>query len=154
MFKLTIPLLLLLTYINANSNLNTKLSYNENINLVHSAEKYGIKYGNGKQNVYVFVDPLCRYSRKFISMISEKPKMLSKYKYNIYLYEIPRLHSKKTISAIYNSEKPLKTLLEVMLDDKNVSAVPSSKTQNTINIISEVAQKLHVTKRPSIIVEK
>lgn len=154
MFKLIISFLLLLTCINASSSENTKLSYNDSIKLVQSAQQHGIKYGTGKQNVYVFVDPLCRYSRKFISMISKKPKMLSKYKYNIYLYEIPRLHSKNTIAAVYNSKKPLKTLLEIMLDDKKVSALPTNQTENTINIVSEVAQKLHITKRPSIIVEK
>ncbi|MCW8837964.1 MAG: hypothetical protein OQJ77_00340 [Thiovulaceae bacterium] len=154
MYKLTIFLIVFFANISANSTIKAQLPYNESINLVSSIQTYGIKYGNGQQNVYVFVDPLCRYSRKFISMISKKPKMLSKYKYIIYLYEIPRLHSKNTIAAIYNSKEPVKVLLEVMLEDKKISIMPTTKTQTTVDAISKIAQKLHITKRPSIIVEK
>lgn len=154
MLKLTIFFILFLTGINANDSLETKLSYNESVNLVHSIQKYGINYGDGKQSVYVFVDPLCPYSRKFISMISKKPKMTSKYRYIIYFYEIPRLHSASTIAAIYNSKKPIEALLKVMLQDKKKSMIPTKKIKTSVNAIAKVAKKLHIHKRPFIIVEK
>lgn len=150
MFKSILFLIVFFSYINA----DTKLSYNETISLVQSIQTNGIQYGDGDKNVYVFVDPLCPYSRKFISMISSKPKMLSKYKYTIYLYEIPRLHSADTIASIYSSKEPINLLLEVMLKDKKTFAQPNEKTKTTINSIVSVAQKLHIKKRPSIIVEK
>jgi len=154
MFKLIMLLFVFFTYINANSSFKEELSYKESINLVRSIQDYGIKYGEGKQNVYVFVDPLCPYSRKFISMISKKPRMLSKYKYTIYLYEIPRLHSENTIAAVYNSKEPIETLLEIMIKNKKTSITPTQKIKTTLNAIVKVAQQLHITKRPSIIVEK
>lgn len=154
MFKSTIILLLLFLSINAKSASEPFISYDESIKLVHSIQDLGIEYGDGDKNVYVFVDPLCKYSRKFISTITNKPKMLSKYKYTIYLYEIPRLHSSKTIASIYNSKKPINTLLDVMLKDKNISAIPTKKVLNTVDAIDKVAHKLHINKRPSIIVEK
>ncbi|WP_373072381.1 hypothetical protein [Sulfurimonas sp.] len=150
MVKLFIFLIMIFTYTNASA----KLTYKDSINLVHSIQSYGIEYGEGKQNVYVFVDPLCPYSRKFISMISSKPKMLEKYKYTIYLYEIPRLHSTDTIASIYNAKEPINLLLEVMLKDKKTLIEPTKKTETTVNAITNVAQKLHIKKRPFIIVEK
>lgn len=154
MFKSFLFLIIFFTCINANTNYEKKLSYNESIDLVHSIQTYGIRYGEGKQNVYVFVDPLCPYSRKFISMISSKAKMLSKYKYTIYLYEIPRLHSADTIASIYSAEDPKNMLLEVMLKDKKTLRKPTEKTETTVNAITDVAEKLHIKKRPFIIVEK
>ncbi len=154
MFKSAIFILVFITFIDASTNFKKQLSYNESIKYVHSIQTYGIEYGEGQQNVYVFVDPLCPYSRKFISMISKKKKMLSKYKYIIYLYEIPRLHSASTIAAIYKAKEPIVTLLEVMLHDKKTSSLSTKKTDNRVNAITQVAQRLHIHKRPFIVVEK
>jgi hypothetical protein len=41
-----------------------------------------------------------------------------------------------------------------MLNDKKISIKPTKKTQAIVDAISKVAQKLHIKKRPSIIVEK
>ena len=72
----------------------------------------------GKRSLYVFIDPLCPHSRKFITMISKNPKMLSKYQYHLFLYSIPRMKSTDVVSAVYMSENPMETLLQIMVEEK------------------------------------
>ncbi len=155
MYKTLLLTLLLNCFLFADDmNVVEKLSYNEQIQLIHTIEKEAIVYGNGQQKVHVFIDPLCRYSRKFITMISENNAMLSKYRYYLYLYGIPRLHSENTIAAIYTAKEPLETLLEIMIYDDNAIAPIDTNVQRQVDAITDVAKKLHVNKRPFLIIEK
>lgn len=135
--------------------LKKELPYNEQIQLLQSIQEEAIIYGSGKQNVYVFIDPWCRYSKKFIAMITENKTMLSKYKYYLYLYGIPRHHSQNAIAAIFRAEDPLETLLDIMLyDDHSIVSPINADVQKKADAITAVAQKLNVDKRPFLIIEK
>ncbi|MFT7859509.1 MAG: hypothetical protein ABXS93_01095 [Sulfurimonas sp.] len=128
--------------------------YNDTIGVLKEIEPLGIVYGFGERKVYLFVDPLCRYSRKFISLVTTNQKMLKKYSYIIFLYSIPRLHSTKVVAGIYSANKPLDTLLDVMLNNKKTSAFLNNETVKKIEEIEYAAQFIGVDKRPYIFIEK
>lgn len=107
--------------------------------------------GKGERDVYVFIDPLCRYSRKFMKLSANNDALLQKYRFHLFLYEIPRLHSHKVINAIYASKEPLKRLKEVMLQDKKFT---SEKEDKRVEKIDKAAKKIGVFKRPFIIVSE
>lgn len=130
------------------------LPYEADIKSVQSIQKDEIIYGSGSRNVYVFIDPWCRYSRKFISLVSKNSEMLSKYRYHLYLYGIPRLHSQNAISAVYRAKEPLTTLLKIMLHDDNTTAAITPKVKLRVSEIQRVAKQLNVNKRPFLIIEK
>lgn len=129
-------------------------AYANQLKSLESIEEKAFVYGRGEKKVYLFIDPWCKYSRKFISLVSKNPRMLSKYRYYIYLYGIKRLHSKKAIAAVYQSKDPLTTLLDIMLNDNHQTARVTEATKNKIDVISNVAQTLHIHKRPFIIIEQ
>ena len=112
-----------------------------------------IVLGGGKTDVYVFVDPLCPHSRKFMTMVSRSEKMLAKYKYYIFLYSIPRLKSETAVAAIYASEKPADELLKVMVGGQTPpSRMAGGQAGRTVADIAAVARELDVYKRPYLIV--
>lgn len=152
MYKLFIFILLLGSYVLADD--VQTLPYETSIRSVQSIQQDAIMYGTGNKDVYVFIDPWCRYSRKFISMVSSNPVMLSKYRYHLYLYGIPRLHSENAIAAVYRAEQPLKTLLNIMIDDNNITAPLTPTVEAKISAIKAVAQQINVNKRPYLIIEK
>ena len=152
MYKLFIFALLLGTSLLAND-LKT-LQYETSIKSVQSIQQDAIIYGSGDRNVYVFIDPWCRYSRKFISMVTNNHTMLTKYKYHLYLYGIPRLHSQNAIAAVYRAKRPLKTLLKIMIEDDKTTSPLTSKVEAKISAIKTVAQQLKVNKRPFLIIQK
>ena len=152
MYKLFIFTLLLSANLFAND-LKT-LQYETSIKSVQSIQQDAIIYGSGERNVYVFIDPWCRYSRKFIAMVTNNHTMLTKYKYHLYLYEIPRLHSQNAIAAVYRAKKPLETLLKIMIEDDKTTSPLTSKVEAKISAIKTVAQQLKVNKRPFLIIEK
>lgn len=155
MLKYFLLLSLAISLLNANEPMpQSALSYKDSIASLKSIERDGIFYGSGEQMVYVFLDPICPYSRKFISLVSKSETMLSKYRYCIYLYSIPRLHSTQTVAAVYDSKTPLDTLLKIMLDDAKLSTIMNEDIHKKIDKIEEVATKLNVKKRPFIVVEK
>ena len=131
-----------------------QLTYDESVSLLKSIQSDAIVFGNGGKQVYVFIDPLCPHSRKFIRMISINPKMLSKYQYQLFLYSIPRLQSTEVVSAIYMSQTPLETLLEIMVEEGFDFSEGNEMTKDKVNRIAKVAQKMNVHKRPYIFIIK
>jgi arsenate reductase-like glutaredoxin family protein len=130
------------------------LSYDASITLLQSIQNNAIVLGNGKKMVYVFIDPLCPHSRKFIKMVSENPIMLSKYQYHLFLYSIPRMKSTDVVSAIYMSKNSLGTLLSAMVDEDVHYDKGNDITQARVDRIAEVAQEMDVYKRPYIFIIK
>ena len=129
------------------------LPYAESVALLQGIRSDAIVLGEGKTEVYVFVDPLCPHSRKFMTMVSGNAKMLTKYKYYIFLYSIPRLRSEGVVSAIYTSEKPLDLLLKIMVDKQTPqTGTFDGRVGKTVADIAAVARALDVYKRPYIIV--
>lgn len=152
MYKLLILTLLFGSYLLA-SNIKV-LPYETNIKSVQSILQDEIIYGSGNRNIYVFIDPWCRYSRKFITLVSKNPVMLKKYRYHLYLYGIPRLHSQNAIAAVYRAKDPLTTLLKIMLYDDKTTATITPEVKLRVSEIQTVAKQLHVNKRPFLIIEK
>lgn len=130
------------------------LPYDTSVQLLKSIQNDAIILGNGKKQIFVFVDPLCPHSRKFITMISKSSKMLSKYRYYIYLYRIPRLKSTDVVSAIYMSQNPLETLLHIMVDHKTDSTQGDESALAKVSRIEAVAQEMDVYKRPYLFMTK
>lgn len=129
-----------------------QLPYDQLLSLFQSIDDDAIILGSGEKIIYVFIDPLCPYSRKFITMVSKNPIMTSKYQYHIFLYSIPRLKSTDVVSAVYMSPHPLETLLEIMVEDKLHSDKGSDKTSSMVDRIGNVAEQMDVYKRPYIFI--
>ena len=132
---------------------STHLSYDSSLSLLQTIQDDAMIYGDGKKIIYVFIDPLCPYSRKFISLISENPKMTSKYQYYLFLYSVPRLKSTDVVSAIYMSSDPLQSLLQTMIDE-NVHYDKGNKvTKEKVDRIEKIGKEMHVHKRPFIFIK-
>ena len=127
----------------------TPIPYKELYPLLKSIDKEAILMGSGKRDVYVFIDPLCRYSKKFMKLTVSNPQILHKYRFHLFLYEIPRLHSLETINAVYGAKDRLQTLKEVMLKNR---VLRSEQNLSVSQEIANVAQRIGVFKRPFIIV--
>ena len=150
-----LTILLMCTVLFSNEHKEHKhLSYDASMTLLQSIHDDAIILGSGKKHVYVFIDPLCPHSRKFIKMVSENPMMLSKYQYHLFLYSIPRMKSTDVVSAIYMSENPLETLLEIMVEEDVHYDKGNLVTKEKINRITEVAEEMDVYKRPYIFIIK
>jgi len=130
------------------------LSYDASVSLLKSIHNDALILGNGGKTVYVFIDPLCPHSRKFITMVSENPKMLSKYQYHLFLYSIPRMKSTDVVSAIYLSETPIETLLNTMVDEDVHYEKGNEIIKARVDRIAVVAQEMDVHKRPYIFIIK
>jgi len=138
----------------ANNKKHRYHSYDISVSLLQKIHEDAIVLGNGKKLLYVFIDPLCPHSRKFIKMVSENLKMLSKYQYHLFLYSIPRLKSTNVVSAIYMSKDPIETLLQVMVEDKKYHQIHNEITKTKVDKIVSVAQEIGVHKRPFIYIIK
>lgn len=155
MKRLLFFLVLISTLLNADgAQTHREPPYERTMPLLESIKNDAIVLGKGKTEVFVFVDPLCPYSRKFMTMVSRNEKMLTKYRYYIFLYSIPRLHSEAMVSMIYASEKPLKLLMKVMVEKVKVDAEMVEASRQKISKIAAVAQEIDVYKRPYLIVAK
>ncbi len=130
------------------------LSYDVSLPLLNSIHNDAIVLGSGKKVLYVFIDPLCPHSRKFITMITKNPTMLSKYQYQLFLYSIPRLKSTDVVSAVYMSSNPIETLLQIMIEEKVSYEKGNEMTKSRVNRIATVAQEIDVYKRPYIFIVK
>lgn len=131
-----------------------QLSYELTVPLLQSIDKDAIILGSGKKVIYVFIDPLCKHSRKFITMVSKNPKMLSKYQYRIFLYSIPRLNSTEVVSAVYMSDDPVETLLEIMVENWVDYEEGNEMTKARVQRINAVSKEIGVYKRPYIFILK
>lgn len=130
------------------------LSYDASRQLLEGMKDDAIVLGTGEKNLYVFIDPLCPYSRKFVRMVSTSTKMLSKYQYHFFLYAVPRLNSREVIAAIYLSKNPIETQLDIMVNNKIFHNKNTNKIKDKISRINAAAQKLAITKRPYIFIVK
>jgi len=148
-------LCLLSTVLFANAQKEHKnLPYDVSVSLLKSIHDDAIILGSGKKLLYVFLDPLCPHSRKFIKMVSKNPKMLSKYQYCLFLYSIPRMKSSDVVSAVYMSSDIKKTLLQIMVEEKLSHHKGNEMTKAKVHRIDAVAKEMDVYKRPYIVIVK
>ena len=62
--------------------------------LLESIEEHAIRLGNGKAcKTYVFIDPMCQYSKKYLTKIMTNEKALEIDSYYIFLYKLPKYDS-------------------------------------------------------------
>lgn len=122
---------------------------------LESIAKHAIKFGTGNAcNVYVFVDPLCSYSRALMKKIEENKMLQLSNTYHIFLYRLPRLDSEKTMQYILESPNPKETLVEIMVDEEIVDVEDFKAKESTIKALQEiadVASTLDMTQRPYMI---
>ncbi|WP_373034823.1 thioredoxin fold domain-containing protein [Sulfurimonas sp.] len=123
--------------------------------LLKSISKDAINIGTGKKNdVYVFVDPMCKYSKRFIKKISENKMLQMLNSYHVFLYRLPKYESDRLIQYIYQSADKKKTLLDVMVRSKKINLdgfKATSKEYEITKRITKVAKKLKIKKRPYMI---
>ena len=123
--------------------------------MLESISKYAIRLGNGDAKViYIFVDPMCKYSNRFITKINENEIIQQTNSYYIFLYKLPKYDSQKLIQYIYQSDEPKSTLLDVMVDEDIIDLDDfnaNNKTITAIQKIAEVAEEFDMTLRPYII---
>lgn len=126
--------------------------------LLESISKHAIVLGKGSlHNRYIFVDPMCPHSQKYIKKITQNKQALAANTYYIFLYKLPKFDSNKLSSTIYESKNPLETLQKVMIEKKKVitkSSVKKNKEKaigDKISAIAKVAKELKIVIRPYII---
>lgn len=134
-----------------------KTDENTSLNFLNSISKYAINIGSGSDSdIYVFVDPLCTLSQKYITKIFEDKTLQSKNTYHIFLFELPRLESIEFIQYIYQSENPKSTLLDIMLNNNTFIDFEefnvNENTLQTIDDISKFAKSLNIKLRPYLII--
>ena len=121
---------------------------------LESISHHAIKLGNGTTcEKYVFVDPMCPFSRAYIKKITQDIELQKVHTYYIFLYKLPKYESNKLSQLIYQSKNPLEILKDVMVKEQKVDLnlhIPNTNLQKKIDSISEVANELNVAIRPYI----
>jgi hypothetical protein len=122
--------------------------------LLDSIAKHAIEIGSGKVNsYYVFVDPMCPHSKKLITLLSKNSMKQIQSTFYVFLYRLPKFESNELIHYIYHSKDPKASLLDVMVEGKEVDLTSYKTDQKKVTIvdnIASIAAQLKMTKRPYI----
>jgi len=124
--------------------------------LLKSISEYAIRIGTGNvSREYVFLDPLCPHSKKYITMICEDEELQEENSYFVFLYRLPKFDSDALIEYIYQAKDKRSALTQIMIDKKNMDEElfdfeVTKKTLNLVNKIALVAKKLKVDRRPQM----
>ncbi len=122
---------------------------------LESVAKHAIKFGTGNaSDVYVFIDPLCKYSRELMKKIEANKMLQLSNTYYIFLYRLPRLESEKIMQYILESADPKATLIEIMIDEETVELKNFEAKESTVKALQEIASvaaTLDMTQRPYMI---
>ena len=123
--------------------------------LMSSISQHAMRVGDGPNNIYTFIDPLCSKSQLFFSLITERKDLQEKSSYYIFLYPLQKYNSDRIIQYIYQSPNPLSTLSEAILyqdyetpDDFKLL----QETQTKIKEVANVAQKMKIKRRPYLLI--
>lgn len=118
--------------------------------------KYAIRVGSGDlSKVYMFVDPMCKHSKRVITKLFESNTLQRDNSYYIFLYRLEKFESDKLNQYIYQSDNPKDALEEVMVFELDVDLdefVVLPETIKALNEIERVGEKLEITRRPYLIV--
>jgi len=116
-------------------------------------EEDAVVFGQGPNQVYAFVDPMCSKSKDYIALISTQKKLLKQNTYYVFLHRLEKFKSDKVINYIYEVNNPKEALLEVMVDDKELT---SEHLLNTVKAkrhrIDTVADSTGMTRRPYLLI--
>jgi len=123
--------------------------------MLESISKHAVKIGSGDaSDIYIFVDPLCKYSRELMKKIEANKMLQLTNTYYIMLYRLPRLESEKTMQYIYESNNQKQALLEIMVEEDVVDLENFKAKESTLQALKEiadVAKTLDMTQRPYMI---
>jgi len=122
--------------------------------LMDSIAQEAIVIGHGKDNMYVFVDPMCSKSKAFITLISEREDLQDKRTYHIFLYKLKKFDSFKLIQYIYQNPSRKTALLDIMVNEEEPSYqhfIAKKEGLETMKKIEKVAQQLPMKHRPYLI---
>ncbi len=122
---------------------------------LEAIEHHAIRFGTGEMSkVYVFVDPLCQYSKALMKKIDENKMLQLTNSYYIFMYRLPRLDSEKSMQYILEAKDRKEALVEVMIDEEIIDVsdlVAKPQTLKALKEIAEVASTLEMTQRPYMI---
>lgn len=122
--------------------------------LLESISEYAIRIGDGNLSTeYVFIDPMCRHSKKYIKIILQEKSLHEENSYYIFLYRLPKFDSDELIQYIYQSKDSKLALQEVMVDEKEIDLFDFEVTEETLKVINKIAligKKLKVDHRPQM----
>ncbi|MDD3475714.1 MAG: hypothetical protein PHI38_02490 [Sulfurimonas sp.] len=122
---------------------------------LEAIENQAIRFGTGEMSkVYVFVDPLCEFSRALMKKIYENKILQLSNSYYVLFYRLPILDSEHMMQYILESKNPKETLIKVMIDEEIIDVSKYKAKPKTIKIIKEIAKvasTLDMTKRPYMI---
>ena len=125
------------------------------IELLETIKDSAIVLGNGKKDIYVFIDPLCSMSQRFLKLIYKRNnKIFSEYTIYFYLYELKSKKSKKHILNILSAESNERMLRAIMLgkEEFDLKDIEDEKSQRSFDQIADVARQIGVYKRPYIMI--
>ena len=132
----------------------TPISQNPKANL-EAISKHAIKIGSGEDTVaYLFVDPLCSYSRELMKKIYDNKMLLLTNTYYVFLYRLPRLNSEKAMHYILEAKNQKEMLLDIMVYEDVIDIedfTPKDSTIIALKNIANVAKTLDMTVRPYMI---
>ena len=133
----------------------TLLSVEKPQSILDSISQHAIRIGDGKtSNMYVFIDPLCRHSKKYIKDITLDEELQKKNSYYIFLYRLPKFESEKLIQYIYQSEDPKEGLEDIIVYEDEIDLDEFQVSKKTLKIINQVAfigKVFKIDRRPYVI---
>lgn len=118
-------------------------------------KKDAIVIGEGNTDAYVFADPKCLYSQDFIDTITHNMTLRKRFRYYIFLFDMPQVNSSEVIDIIYASPDPKTAMETYMLSHK----LPEHRTltaraREKILRIKEAADWLAIEKTPYMVIDK
>ena len=132
----------------------TLLSVEEPQPILDSISQHAIRIGDGKlSREYVFIDPMCKHSKKYIKIIMEDETLQKENSYYIFLYRLEKYDSDELIQYIYQSKDVKSALSEVMVEEKEIDLFDLETSEKVLKLVDEIAmvgKKLKVDHRPQM----
>jgi len=114
-----------------------------------------IVIGEGATDAYVFADPKCLYSQDFIDTIVHNAALRRRFRYHVFLFNMPQVDSTEVIDAIYAAPSPEAAMQTYMLRHEPLPhTVPTPAERAKIERIKEAAEWLAIEKTPFILLDK
>lgn len=155
MKNIIIIYLITLTYIIASPKEKQLVSPAVAIELLETIKTDAIILGNGEIEVHTFIDPLCKMSQRYLSLVYKRNyELFSKYTIYLYMHEIKSKKSKKHILTIMDAKSSERMLNTIMIEKDMTQLVSrySVRSRRTFEEIANVAKKIGVYKRPYIMI--
>lgn len=128
------------------------LSPHETLAALEKIKPYAIVFGEGTQEIHVFIDPYCPFAKKYLSLLlTKREQNFKENSYYFYLYKLKQKESKAAIQTILSAEDKREMLIEIMIND-DFFIDENIGVEAKINAIADVAKKIGVNKRPYILV--